>query len=308
MNRPEAVEVAVIGSGAIGGYLARAAAAAGHAVTLCVRTPIDRLEIREKDGDFRSVPVRIVSDPADLGGCGPAPWVVVAVKAQDTPSAAPWLARLAGPETVVVAAQNGIEQRERLSPFVSADAVMPALVYVTVERVAPGRIVHHSGSRVVVPEGAAGAAFARLLSGSGTKVEPAADFTTALWQKLLSNIAANPITALTMRRIGVLLEPEVRDLAATVLREAVAAGRAAGAALSETDVAERLDVYAAYRPDSTGGTSMLYDRLAGRPLEYDHITGALIRSAERTGTPVPLNRAIYALLKGLDGALRQPGG
>jgi 2-dehydropantoate 2-reductase len=41
---------------------------------------------------------------------------------------------------------------------------------------------------------------------------------------------------------------------------------------------------------------MLYDRLAGRPLEYEALSGAVVRAAERHGIDVPLNRALYALL------------
>jgi 2-dehydropantoate 2-reductase len=47
---------------------------------------------------------------------------------------------------------------------------------------------------------------------------------------------------------------------------------------------------------------MLFDRLAGRPLEHQGLTGAVVRAAERHGIDVPLNRAILALLEGLDGA------
>jgi 2-dehydropantoate 2-reductase len=44
---------------------------------------------------------------------------------------------------------------------------------------------------------------------------------------------------------------------------------------------------------------MLYDRLAGRPLEHEYITGAVVAAAERHGVAVPLNRAILALLRAL---------
>ena len=51
------------------------------------------------------------------------------------------------------------------------------------------------------------------------------------------------------------------------------------------------------------GSSMLYDRLAGRPLEYDALTGAVVRMAGRHGIPVPLNCAMLALLEALDEGL-----
>src|SRR5690606_1619331 len=54
-ERVEARRIAIIGSGAIGGVLAAAAADAGHDVTLCVRTPFERL-LLENDGESREVP------------------------------------------------------------------------------------------------------------------------------------------------------------------------------------------------------------------------------------------------------------
>jgi 2-dehydropantoate 2-reductase len=65
--------------------------------------------------------------------------------------------------------------------------------------------------------------------------------------------------------------------------------------LSEADIEPTLEEYAKFNPD--GGSSMLYDRLAGRSMEHDHLTGTVVRLAERHGLPVPLNRAILALLR-----------
>ena len=63
-----------------------------------------------------------------------------------------------------------------------------------------------------------------------------------------------------------------------------------------------LAFYDALPPDT--GSSMLFDRLAGRPLEHQGLTGAVVRAADRHGLEVPLNRAILALLEGLDAAGR----
>jgi 2-dehydropantoate 2-reductase len=273
--------------------LAQAAHRAGRVVTLCVRSEVTRLEIAV-DGRFEAVPVEIVADPESQG---PAEWILLATKAQDTPGAAPWLKRLIGPGSKVVILQNGIEHRERVRPY-SADAqLLPALVYAAIERVAPGRIIHHQGDLIAVPDSPLGAAFADLLKGGGLTIRLENDFTTAAWRKLLGNIAGNPLTALTLRRVEVLRDPGIRRLAIGLLDEAVAVAQSEGAALTQEDAQMALDVYGTYK-DSIG-SSMLYDRLAGLPLEHDHLTGALVRRADRRGVPVPLNKAILALLDAL---------
>ncbi|WP_155479236.1 2-dehydropantoate 2-reductase [Rhodoplanes serenus] len=289
-----ATRVAVIGGGAIGGLLAAHLAGAGRDVTVCVRTPFDHL-IVERGEEVAVIDAAIVARP---DGLAPVPWVLVAVKAQDTASAAPWLRALAGPDSTVVVVQNGIGHAERVAPFVGDATVLPALIYSGVERLAAGRIRLHTEGRMTVPAGAAGAAFAALMAGTGIDVTQEQDFLTALWRKVLSNVAANPLTTLTMRRIGVFQEPDIRELGAALLREAVAVARAEGAAVDDGDVERTLALHRRYNP--TTGTSMYYDRLAGRPMEHEHITGAVVRTAAHHGIPVPFNQAILTLLRALD--------
>jgi 2-dehydropantoate 2-reductase len=300
----------VIGAGAIGGVLAEAACDAGHDVTLCVRTPIPGLVI-VRDGTPRNVPVRILAEdglgdggqetPADeLGPVGgrpenaPADWILLATKAHQTASAQPWIDRLAGPGTVLVVVQNGVDHAARAASLAPPGPVLPALIYVAARRTAPGRVLHQWGRRVVVPEGEHGAGLAGLLAGSTLQVEQETDFQTAAWRKLLSNVAANPITALTTRPVSVLGDPDVRALAEGLLAEAVTAAGAEGARLSAADIGATLDLYDGLSPDV--GTSMLEDRQAGRPTEHDLISGAVVRASARHGLDAPLNRAVLTLL------------
>ena len=290
-----ATSLAVIGAGGIGGFTAAFAQLAGHDVTLCVRTPIGKLAV-ETGGEVLHSPVRIATRPERES---PADWVLITTKAQDTASTAGWLRRLVGPGTRVAVLQNGVGHAERVATLIPAGTeVLPVLVYVSAERTAPGRITHHVGNTLLVPEGELADRFAELFKGSGIEVRTTGDFATAAWRKLFSNLAANPLTALTERRVGVFTEPGMARLASDVLTEAVAVGRAEGAAITEQDVRDTLELYAANPPD--GGTSMLYDRLAGRPLEHEHITGVVVRAGERHRIPTPLNTALLTLLRALD--------
>jgi 2-dehydropantoate 2-reductase len=294
-----ATRLAVIGAGGIGGFTAALAQLAGHDVTLCVRTPIDKLAV-ETGGEVLHSPVRIATRPERES---PADWVLVTTKAQDTGSAAEWLRRLVGPHTRVAVLQNGVGHVERVAPLLpEGTEVLPVLVYISAERTAPGRITHHVGNVMLVPEGGLADRFASLFDGSGIEVRTTADFTTAAWRKLFSNLAANPLTALTERRVDVFAEPDMARLASDVLGEAVAVARAEGAEIGERDVRDTLDLYA--MNPAAGGTSMLYDRLAGRPLEHEHITGVVVRAGERHGIPTPLNTALLTLLRALDHSIR----
>jgi 2-dehydropantoate 2-reductase len=271
------MDVAVVGAGAIGVLLAAELQAAGRDVTVCARRPFERLVVEGR----HDLPARVITEPD-----GEANWVLVALKAQDSPAAAPWIDTLGGQ---VVAVQNGIEHRENLGQ----DA-LPAIITAATERVGEGRVRHRFGHRLQVPDEPASSRLATLFDGTIMDVDLVGDFHTEAWRKLLRNATANPITALTRARMGIFQEEPIRELARGVLAECVAVGRAEGARLEDDDAENILAAFAEMPGDS--GTSMLYDRLAERPLEYEALSGAVVRAAERHGIDVPLNRALYALL------------
>jgi 2-dehydropantoate 2-reductase len=293
MDSKPSRRVAVIGAGAIGGFFAARARGAGHRVVLCARTPIDRLVI-EEEGELREAAVDVALDPA---GVAPVEWVLLATKAQDTAGALPWLRALCGAGTTVAVLQNGIDHAQRLAGMVPPSAILPTVVNCGAERVAPGHVVHHQASRLIAPQGEAARRMRGLFAGTDVEVVETADFLSDAWRMLLANVAVNPLTALTMRRIGALAAPDLKELARGLVTEAAAVGQAAGARIGAEDVARVLEAPSRLKPEA--GTSMLYDRLAGRPLEHEYITGAVVAAAERHGVAVPLNRAILALLRAL---------
>jgi 2-dehydropantoate 2-reductase len=292
------MHVAVIGAGAIGGVLATAAADSGHDVTLCVRTAIDRL-VLFRDAEELTPALTVASTPS---GVGAADVVWLTSKTTDIPGTAPWLEYLCSPSTVVAAAQNGLDHEAHLAPYLRAGRVVPALAYMAAERLGPGRVRHISGNQVVVPA-AEESLLARAVGAGGIEIRGVVDMKTALWRKLLGNLVANPMTALTMRRIGVMREPGIAELARGILLEAVQVGRAEGADLRDEYI--EAIVVGTGRYGERTGSSMLYDRLAGRPLEHQFLTGEVVRRAAAHGIPVPLNSGILALLDALDRGQRK---
>ena len=187
--------------------------------------------------------------------------------------------------------QNGVEHEAHIEH----PRLIPAIVNTAVERTAPGRHDPPLGRpaharRPARRRGVRGAAGGHRRC--DTKLEP--DFRTAAWRKLLSNVVGNPLTALTLRRAELFREPAIRELALALLHEAVAIGRAEGARLTDEDPHTTLAFIDALPPDV--GSSMLHDRLAGRPLEIDPLLGAALRAAKRHDVPAPRLQTLYALL------------
>jgi 2-dehydropantoate 2-reductase len=296
--------IAVVGLGSIGGGIAGSLCAAGrHDVVACTRRPLERLILERPEGNV-DTPLCTLTDPA---AAQPVDWVLLCTKAHETPSTGPWLARLCKPSTRVAVLQNGIDHAGRVKPLVGDATVVPTLVYYNGERLAPDRVrLRHAGDYdLAVPDDAAGRAFAELLCGAPLRVLLTPDFTTLQWRKLLMNATANPITALTLTRQEVLRRDDVRALCLAILDETIAVARADGARFAEDEAARTMSTLLTYSPEP--GTSMYFDRLAGRPLEIEALSGAVVAAGERHGVATPLNRALLTLLRAINDAV-VPGG
>jgi len=286
--------VAVVGPGAIGATFAAAAERAGHAVALCGRRPGPAPVVELPDGHEHALTGNVQGDPS---AAEPAPWVLLAVKTHQTAGATRWLERLCGAGTVIAVLQNGVEHEALVAPLAGPATVLPAIVWCAAETVTPGRVRQRDRARLSVPETPAGAALAALL-GDHARVERVADFRTEAWRKLCLNAAAAPMV-LTGRRAAVFREPAVLALARRLAEECVAVGRAEGARVGPETVEEIVGQIAALAPDQ--GTSMLFDRLAGRRLEWNARNGVIARLGAQHGIPTPVSDRVTAQLAALDG-------
>jgi 2-dehydropantoate 2-reductase len=294
------LSVAVIGLGGVGGGAAGSLAAAGqHDVIACVRQPIARFTLERAEGAVEA-PLHVLSDPAQAK---PVDWVLVCTKTHQTAAAGPWLARLCTPATRVAVLQNGIDHVARVEPLARGASIVPVLVYYNGERLAPDRVrIRHAGPHdAVVADDEPGRAFVDLFDGTPLRIVRSADFATLAWRKLLINAVANPITALTLQRQAVLRRPDVQELCRSILDEAVAVARAEGVKLAEDEIARTIATLENFSGEL--GTSMYFDRLAGRRLEAEALTGAIVAAGDRHGMAMPLNRALLTLLRAINDAI-----
>lgn len=287
------LSIAVVGPGAIGGTIAAWLSRSPRVgqVTLCARSPLDRLVVETPDGSVIEADPRVVTSPADI--TAPVDWVLVATKAYDVEAASAWFAGLVGPTTRVAVLQNGVEHLERFAPFVARDRITPVVVDIPAERTGRGRILHRREGTVIVPSGQAGEDFVALFADSVIAASTTDDFVTVAWTKLALN-CAGAVSALTGRPGGVVRAEGIADLMRAMVRECVAVGRAVGA-----DLGDELPDWVVERamtspPDSVN--SLLGDRLADRPMEWDARNGVIVRLGRDHGIETPVNALCATLL------------
>jgi 2-dehydropantoate 2-reductase len=282
--------VAVVGPGAIGTTLAAALHEVGRTPRICGRTPRERLELRAGEGRV-IVPGPVRTDPAQAGGA--VDLVLLAVKSTQVEAAAPWLTALCGADTVVCVLQNGVEQESTVAPYLSGARVIPAVVWFPAQTQPDGSVWLRDEARLTLPDTLASRVVLEALRGTWCSVDLAADFTTVAWRKLLQNAVAG-LMVLTGRRAGMFARADIAELSVAYLRECLAVARAEGATLSDEVPQEIVANFQAYPADR--GTSILADRDAGRPLEWNTRNAVVLRRGRAHGIPTPISDLVVPLL------------
>ena len=282
--------IAILGPGGVGTFFAGHVASTGRDVVACARRPFSTYVV-ESNVAPTTGPATVLTDPADVDGA--VDWALVSVKAHQTDSVSDWLDRLCGPDTIVVALQNGVEAESRLAPHVNGAHVLAAVVYCGATLIEPGHTRNVGGGKLIVPDVDEAHRLAELFAGTGAEVRPDADYVTELWRKLGINVAVNGVTALTDKPISVSGLPPARMVAHSILDECWAVARAEGADLPADTIEPTLDGFA---KSVNGYTSMRHDRSLGRPTEYDALYGAVVRFGLKHGIATPINAAVCALI------------
>lgn len=290
MNTEINTSVAVVGPGAIGTTVAAALHQVGRTPLLCGRTPRDRLTLQ--DGNrLITVPGPVRTDPAHIGRT--VDIIFLAVKETQIEAAGEWLAALSGPETVICVLQNGIEQLERVTPHAPRGRIVPAVVWFPAQAQSDGSVRLRGDVRLSLPDTSASRVVAEALQDTRCSVDLAANFSSLAWRKLLQNAVAG-LMALTHRRSGMFGRSDIAKLTIAYLREGLAVARAEGVELGDEVPQEILDKFQASPADM--GTSILTDREAGRPLEWDIRNGVISRRGRAHGISTPISDVLVPLL------------
>jgi 2-dehydropantoate 2-reductase len=306
--------IAIVGAGAIGGFLAAALARAGVPVAVVARGPhaaaIRRDGIRV-ESDLGSFSERVsVSD--DLRTLGAFDYLLLTFKSHQWPGLVEQLAPFSESGAAIVTMQNGVPfWYVRHPPLASVDPdgaigrlfadsqVIGSVVHVSGELLAPGYVRQSGGLRYVFgdPGGGCGAAVTGLvtaLRSAGLGGEADENVRQTVWLKLVNNVGLNAVSVLRGLTIGEMLaDAQAREQVRRLMTEALRVGQALGA-VTEVDIDARLE-YAARLRDVK--TSMLQDFERGRPLELDPILVAVCELGERYGVETPAVREAYDTLR-----------
>jgi 2-dehydropantoate 2-reductase len=244
--------------------------------------------------------VRATTDPGELPACD---FGIMATKSMHTSAAAEATAH-AFEHGAVCSVQNGAGNEELIAEHVRE--VIRGTTFPAGHVVEPGHVGWDTkGDTHIGPFEPRPApmekiqVLAEACTRAGLPTHALEDARGAQWRKLIFNAASNAIAALTGLTHGRIAEPPTRELAWAVMAEGRAVSDAQGITLDRSpeelfDYAARKEVAYDHKP------SMLQDVEARRETEVDFLNGAIVSFGARHGVDAPLNRALTALVKGLE--------
>jgi 2-dehydropantoate 2-reductase len=314
------MKIAIVGAGAIGGYLGVRLALAGEQVTFIARganlaaIKAQGMKLIAEDGkEAWARDVRAYEKAADAGAHDA---VLLTLKAHQVAAVAADLRHLCHEQTSIVTMQNGIpwwyfykhggqyegtsvraaDPDGSIARHIDPARVIGSVVYPAANLIAPGVVQVVEGNRFSLGEldGTTTPrlkAIAESLIKAGFKTPITNDIRGEIWLKLWGNLSFNPISALTHATLVDLCQfPLTRELAMQMMKEAEAIANKLGVTF-KLGIERRI---AGAEKVGAHKTSMLQDVEQGRPIELDALVGAVVELGKLTHTPTPHIDAVYA--------------
>jgi 2-dehydropantoate 2-reductase len=317
------MKIAIIGAGAIGGYVGIRLALAGEDVTFIARganlQALRTQGIRLINADDSEETVAKVKATDNYAEAGPQDVVILAMKAHQVEAIVDSIGKLFGPDTMVVPMQNGIPywyfhgfqgeyagtQVTSVDPSghiyakIPCERVIGCVVYPAAELLSPGVVKHVEGKRFPLgePDGSISDRVSKLAASfvkAGLHAPILDDIRSEIWLKLWGNLSFNPISALSRATLaGICQFPPSRAIAAAMMGEAQQVATKLGATF-RVPMEKRI---AGAEKVGHHKTSMLQDVEAARTLEIDALLGSVVELARLTHTATPHIDTVFALTK-----------
>jgi 2-dehydropantoate 2-reductase len=306
------MKVCVIGCGAVGSIFAAHLAKAGEVEVWAYDVWKEHIDAINANGlrisgaaDF-TARLHATSDPAQLPRCD---YGIVATKAIHTKTAIAQAARAFDRDSAVCSVQNGVGNEELIAEHVKL--VIRGTTFPAGHPIAPGHVGYDiKGDTWIGPFEPTNTPMPRVdelagfLTRSGMNTIPLKDARGAQWTKLIFNASTNPVGALTLLHHGAAtrLTPTGQ-----LFNDLIAEGESVAKKLGiELHGDPRALVQKGANAPGKHRASMLQDVLAKRQTEVDFMNGSIAQAGEKAGVPTPLNKALWALIKGLEHSWKDP--
>lgn len=293
--------VAVLGAGAVGLFYGARLQKSRKQVEFLSRSGAgilagNLLEAKSVWGNF-TIKIKAYDSSAEMK---PADLVIISMKAMPDIDYVSLVRPVLRPDSIVLLLQNGINQEENLSSFISPHQIYAGLAFTCIYRNNYHQIEHSDYGNIkiapMLPENYANAVkLSKLFETAGVKCEAVKNYRHARWQKLLWNIPFNTIsvTAGGLDTKQMMKSPSLKLLSELMMKEVQKIAEAEDIKITDAEIKDMMKRTEKMKPYST---SMLLDYQSDRELELEAILGEPLRLATKYGVKAPYMESNYYLL------------
>ncbi len=304
---PQSPSIAIVGSGAVGGYYGARLAHHGFDVHFLLRSDYSAVQangfvIQSRDGDFTLPPerVRAYRSAADMPH---ADLVIVTLKTTANHFYSELITPLVRDGTAILTLQNGLGNEEQLAHLFGPQRILGGLAFTCINRIGPGVIHHMDHGLIRIGEYVDGqspraAAIAKMFNDSLIHCQVLDDLRYGRWEKLVWNVPFNGLGAAMDLTTDRLLANETGvSFVREVMQEVIATANAIGVKLPAQLVEQQIERTRTMGPYQS---SMQIDRRMGRPLERDAIISRPLEAARNAGVTAAVLEWIDRMLRAVD--------
>ena len=259
----------------------------------------DHITIK-RDGQVQVYNVR-----AFTGGtaAGPADLIILFTKAYITRRALEQNAQLIGENTLILTLQNGAGHEEILQEFVPKDRILLGTTNQGSYRESANVIVHSGLGETTIGSLTGNEAHCEavqsLLSSSGFPCTISQNIRFTVWNKLMINASSSVLSGVLGVRQGyVASDPPSWEICKDLIREICRTAALEECIFDEEEQIERIRKHLENAPG--GYTSIYADLKNGRKTEVDFISGHVVRTAEKHGLSVPVQKCIVRMVHAIE--------
>ena len=288
----------IVGTGALATFFAAKLANAGVDVTV-LGTWREGLEALANEGaridNAAGIPIRTIDQPSE---CRNVENALVLIKTWQTERAGRQLRDCLVKDGLVVTLQNGLGSDETLAKIIGRKRVVRGVTTIGATLLEPGHMHLGGEGKVIFEEHPRISPLIAMLRIANISAEAVKDIQPYVWEKLIINVAINPLTGLLRVKNGKLLKiPAAHILMKQLVEEAASVAEAHGVKLPFANPVKAVEAAAERSADNL--SSMLQDLLRGSETEVDAINGAVVRLGDKYHLPVEFNRAICLMVKAM---------
>lgn len=221
-------------------------------------------------------------------------WLIICLKEYQYGGASDTFLKLIEPDTKLVAIRNGLHHKVPLLKYTKEENILECIIDCPTQQRQDGVYERLEKPNLTVPESKLARDFENLFTNEGVTINETTDFKTACWRKVCESSALGAILCLSGETCWIFQDKELLELYRATLKESIDVARADGANIEADFIDKMVIKLLSYPPEKS--SSMLTDRLEGKPIELGAKNGIIVKMGQQKGISTPINDMFVKLL------------